>query len=201
MPPPEMEEGRPRQEAAFVAQTPIKTESSIPLDSMRCQDCDRRRYLVFPDGRRVCEQHETVAERAIVDDLTERGKEIGVRRGRWPYGPNLDVAARQRMVEWAEHHRLTLADPMHRCVTWLLKGACRSQACRLAPVPSWLDHVTAWKRDGQPAVLVAQPYRLDRVDGLELGALSAHPHIRLELRADSFYGHGTWFVGLWRVSP
>lgn len=171
---------------------------------------ERLTGLRFPDGRVRCIGHATDTDLELVDALDTRAAGIGLRRttGRspfsayaWPYGPNVDVAARARMLDWAEGHRLRLAQRGHRCLRWLRTGRCRwCDAGDGAGLRPWLDHVTTWTRDGAPAVLVAQPYHLDGQDLEDLAVVTDDPALRLELAEHgSWYGHGTWYIGIWRA--
>lgn len=174
-----------------------------PTPEATCPTC-RLRGLNFPAGHKRCLAHASVDDIRLLDELDGRAPSIGLPRDtrgrglfRWPYGPNIDVAARIRMLDWATTHGLTYVDRAHTCLTWLRGGRC-GRSC-YEPRPAWLDHVTLWGREGAPAVLVAQPYHLDDRDGFQLGILDREPGLRLELRAEgSWYGFGTWFVGLWK---
>lgn len=198
----------------------------------------------MPDGRRTCIRHASAEHRALVDELDRHAAGIGLRRdggGRdvwdrwcWPYGPNIDVPARQRLVEWAEEHELRLSRNAHHCLTWLSTGRC-SGGCddelayasvpppaqlepdtarafmegRPPPVLSqpwshrgaWCDHLTAWTQDGYPAVLVAQPYAFEEHDRREVDTLAARSggRVRAEVTRGGWYGHDTYFVGLWAL--
>jgi len=158
---------------------------------------------VFPDGPKRCARHMTEADDELLDQLSTRALAVGVRRGayglRWPYGPNVYVEMRMRMLDWAEAHGLQLDNRPHRCLSALEQRACLSSTCRSTLADAWLDHVTLWRRGGRPVVLVAQPYVIDPEAQFTLGVLSAQPGLRVELRADSWYGAGTWFVGVWRA--
>lgn len=147
---------------------------------------------------------------AAVDALDTRAPAIGLLKRRvptpvtldcfvWPYGPNIDVAARGRLLDWAERHRLRLSNRGDGCLHWLVTGRCTEPECS-PRAAAWMDHVTAWTRDGEPAVLVAQPYVLEDDDKADLVGLAGEPSIRVEAeQTGSWYGHGTWFVGLWRA--
>ncbi|MDI6912211.1 hypothetical protein [Nocardioides sp.] len=191
---------------------------------MRC----RYAGLIFPDGRRCCYYHATEADERLVDELDARAPGIGlVRDGRgdwgctfgWPYGPNLYMATRQRLLEWAEPLGLRRSLRGHACRAWLTTGrrcygACRTDdqvagwpvapgtASDLNPMPlSWPDHISTWTRDGEPAVIVAQPYHLDDVDYAHLGVIAADPAVRLEALPPgrSWYGARTYFLAVWRA--
>lgn len=173
---------------------------------MDCPCLDTRTTKwTYPDGGRRCRRHATEDDRALVHELDRRA--VG-RLGRssrgvlWPYGPNIDVAARVRLLAWLEEHDLTRANPSYGgCVHWLLTGRCGRWECggRGRRERAWFDHVTAWNHRGRPAVLVAQPYWITEEDKEQL-ALVNDERVQVEIRPDSWYGYGTWFIGLWRTS-
>lgn len=172
-----------------------------------CAEYERRRRcchrftrgLIFADGYR-CPRHTTDADRALLDQLDGRGKARGVTPGRWPYGPNLDVPTRERMLDWAERHDLRLSTRGRRCLHWLRKGRCAVAECLDDFLHrDWMDHVTTWTRHGRPAVLVAQPYHLRDDDAADLADLDDDPALHVQVSDESWYGHGTWFVGVWRA--
>lgn len=198
----------------------------------------------MPDGHRACIRHASAEQRALVDELDRHAAGIGLRRDRggrdawdrwaWPYGANVDVLTRLRLVEWAERHGLKLSRNAHHCMTWLTTGRCArgcGGALAFASVPppsqrepetarafmegrpppvspqpwalrgAWCDHLTAWTRDGDPAVLVAQPYAFDEQDQQEVDALAAGSggRVRAQVERGGWYGPDTYFVGLWAL--
>jgi hypothetical protein len=169
----------------------------------RC--CDRH-GLNWPDGPRHCVRHATEEERALLDELDERGRAAGISVGKivpepgnriaWPYGPNVDVGTRIRMLDWAEEHGLRLAQPRHRCLNWIRKGRCNGSGC-YGSQPRWMDHVTTWTRHGEPAVFVAQPYNLSEFDTEVLALLSEDPDLYVEIRGDAWYSEAAIFIGVW----
>lgn len=150
---------------------------------------------------------------------------------RWPYGAAINVATRRRMLDWAEPLGLQVAHNAHLCRDWLLTGRCAVDCdadfrSRLQPStaefgevadPSnpawrtvapeyvtgrWADHLSAWSRNGEPAVIVAQPYHLDPEDVAELATLAdaTGGRLRLEIDRDGWYGYGAHLVELWRTT-
>lgn len=171
--------------------------------------CDDRGLFYGPnrDDRR-CWRHATPEDRARVQEYDRRGKAIGLEAAgwqsaeklTWPYGPNISVESRGRMLDWAEAYGLRLAHPSHTCLRWLRKGRCMVAVCdSYRSHPSWWDHLTTWNRDGKSAVLVSQPYGLTDDDRADLARLDAEPGIHVEIRPDSWYGLGTTFVGVWHA--
>ena len=169
--------------------------------------CCEARGLNYPDGRRVCWRHATDDDRTLLFDLDKRAAARGIKidRGslfmspnnrRWPYGPNVDVSARIRMLDWAESNDLRLS--AGRCMHWLRKGRCADRTC-YGRVGGWMDHVTGWACYGrrQPRVLVSQPYNVSAQSAAELAALTTEPGLTVEIHPNSWYGHGTTFVGVW----
>ena len=130
--------------------------------------------------------------------LATRGRACGIVGGRWPYGANVDMESRERLVGWAETLGLVLARPSHKCLTWVREGRCRARICGLHGGP-W-DHISCWKYDGKPALLLAQPYGVDGSDIPELAPLIADPHISISIVGDNWYGHGTVGVEVWNRS-
>ena len=181
--------------------------TSDPVPNPR--ECCGTDGLLYPDGRRVCWRHTTEDDRGLLFDLDKRAAGRGLKLDRnspflapldrvWPYGPNVDVTARIRMLDWAEAHDLRLSHG-NRCLHWLRTGRCAVTTCQLDPPHyRWMDHVTTWTRNGKPAVLVAQPYNLDADSFNDLAALS-DLGLTVEITRNSWYGHDTTFVGVWRT--
>ncbi|HEY9474694.1 MAG TPA: hypothetical protein VIS06_12695 [Mycobacteriales bacterium] len=176
-----------------------------PVPNLR--RCCEARGLLYPDGRRRCWRHATDDDRTLLFDLDKRAAARGIKidRGslfmspnnrRWPYGPNVDVSARIRMLDWAESNDLRLS--AGRCMHWLRKGRCADRTC-YGRVGGWMDHVTGWACYGrrQPRVLVSQPYNVSAQSAAELAALTTEPGLTVEIHPNSWYGHGTTFVGVW----
>ncbi len=206
------DEGRP---PAGAAPASITNDNPSVRDQLRvCCDQLGLDWLVFDDGaRRACSEHATKQDRELVALLDERAPNAGLRRNpgparwgarlHWPYGPNIDVNARGRMLDWAEGQGLRLARPDHVCVPWITDGRCYRRRCERYRAAQgrgwWLDHVSAWSRGGRPALLLAQPYQLapEDITGLEL--LDADPEMTVVLGASGWYGHGTYSVEVWRT--
>jgi hypothetical protein len=146
---------------------------------MNCSVTGCRRYdaLDFPNpddpdrDRSLCGRHRTDEQHQLVLDLAERGKRVGITGGGdfWPYGQNITVGSRARLVDWAEANGYRLADPRHPCFHWVVGQAHRCSALRDYHHPGriiddnhWtLDHLTFWTRGGAPALMLAQPYSSD----------------------------------------
>lgn len=184
-----------------------------PNASPRPRSCCGFRGVRWPDGVQRCWHHTDEAGRALLIDLDKRAARIGVPLPPagdrwysiklldrlWPYGPNVNIDMRQRMVAWAERHGLTLAPRATRCLHWLRTGRCTEGG---HPRQHWQDHVTAWKRHGQPAVLLAQPYGLAAEDIDHLVAIEADPLLHVDVDPDhGWYGFGTRPVAIWRRGP
>lgn len=176
----------------------------MSTDRPRC--CESWGLFYSPD-RKVCGRHATPEEHALRSELDERAPAIGIKSDAdgllWPYGQNIDVETRARMLAWAEAHQLRLGNPGHRCLRWLRKGRCggivRGDLCREVEGYRWMDHVTCWIRARKPAVLVSQPYGLGDISRSQLAELDADPALQVEISTDAWYGHGTTFVGVWRA--
>lgn len=138
----------------------------------------------------------------MVAALGERAEAIGIKHGRYPYGPNVYVDARLRMLDWAEENSLTyVPSERYACVQWLLGLPCRRARCYATTTGRrhWSDHLSGWLRDGRPAVLVAQPYVVTAEGEESLSYIGEHPLLSVERRPSGWYGNGTGFVGVWRT--
>lgn len=159
--------------------------------------CDRTfNLLSLPEP--YCHRHIPPPHQTTIVDLDRRGPAIGISRGAWPYGPNIDIPSRQAMVEWAEHERLRYS-PNGRCLHWIARGRCAVRFCTAdANRHPWMDHVTGWTRDGKPAVLVCQPYPIfDVIDVANAG--DAHG-LQVRIADGGWYGSGAAWVALWSPS-
>lgn len=167
--------------------------------------CKWSGYLYSPEVQR-CWKHATPEQRELVDGLDRRARGQGILemhggKPLWPYGPNINVEARSRMLEWTEFYDLRRAGRrVHGCLHWLRTGRCGRLGClaEFTQRYGWADHVTAWNRGRTPKVLVAQPYGLSDKGRRELQELDKEPDLRVEIREDSWYGCGTTFIGIWR---
>lgn len=156
--------------------------SSVP----RCCEWNGLNYA---DGRR-CWRHATQVDHELVANLDRQAQAVGITADTWPYGPNIDVPARQALVAWARGHRLRLVNrPRPPGVRWLSRGADGHRH------PDWMDHVTYWKRDGKPALLLAQPYGCGLSD---IADLATHTDLKVRFSGLGWYGHGTVAVEVWR---
>lgn len=100
--------------------------------------------------------------------------------------------------QWGEWHRLT----EHRgpaCLRLLLEGDCPDCETGLVRSEPWVDHLTAWERDGELVVLVSQPYQYTNAAIIELGrAVAQGAYVKVHNRG--WYGHGTFTVEVWRTA-
>ncbi|MFE2617101.1 hypothetical protein ACFXA2_26250 [Micromonospora chalcea] len=159
--------------------------------------CCKYRGLWYPDGRQLCYRHITPEQRGLLSDLDNQAAELGIltERSGWPYGPNIDVISRQRLIEWAGELGVSLASTRCQNLHWLQVGRCGVRYCEA--LPGWADHVTRWKRDGGPAVLVAQPYGLNAHDLADLDQVADDDRLHVEIVDEGWYGHGTTMVEVW----
>jgi hypothetical protein len=146
------------------------------------------------------------------DPLAQRRQAVGMEQ--WPYGVQ-DPSQREKMLDWAERHHLRFSYTNRVCVHWLLAGSADDIARRYTKTGSEIsdsthysrchynyefDHVTCWTRDGKPAVLVSQPYRISadvmkKLKALERDGLSVQVH------KEGWYGFETFCVEIWATSP
>ena len=176
-------------------------------------DCSACHWgVMFDDteGTRCCYVHASQEQRDLVAALDDRAPGVGLRRAwhrdwrfhayAWPYGPNVDAGARARMLDWAEANGLQLARPSRgRCLCQVRSGQCSRAHRDDRDALGWKDHCTLWMCEGRPAVLVAQPYVIDPRGAERLQRIASEPGLRLELteRGTSWYGHDTYFIGVW----
>lgn len=119
---------------------------------------------------------------------------------KWPYGPNIDLWSRVRVVSWAREHGLKVAPhgaPL--CLTWLEKGQCRGCGARGREHDGFrLDHMSGWTLNGQPAVIVNHPYDLTDSDfGLLAVTAEQHPGLRVSMPGAGWYGNATIQIEVW----
>jgi hypothetical protein len=146
------------------------------------------------------------------DPLTRRRQAIGMEQ--WPYGVQ-DPPQQEEMLDWAERHNLRFSYTNRICVHWLLAGRASDIARRYTKTGSEIsdsihysrchynygfDHVTCWTRDGRPAVLVSQPYRISSDAMKKLKALE-HDGLIVRVHKDGWYGSGTFCVEIWATEP
>ncbi|MEU8334724.1 hypothetical protein [Micromonospora tulbaghiae] len=158
--------------------------------------CCKERGRRYPDGRLLCHRHTSPDQRQLVDHLDEQARRLGLfdQYGGWPYGPNIDIAARQQLVDWATDLGVSRAETRCQNLHWLRVGRCGVRYYEA--LPRWADHVTRWKRDGPPALLVAQPYGLTDEDLADLEVLGDEG-LHVEIVGEGWYGHGTTMVQVW----
>ncbi|MEV4542275.1 hypothetical protein [Micromonospora echinaurantiaca] len=157
--------------------------------------CCKHHGLFYPGRIRRCRRHATPEQQNLAADIDAHADELGVLNGEdWPYGPNIDVESRGRLLDWAEHHQLRLARTQCQGLHWLARGRCGVRVCNR--LGHWMDHVTRWNRFGEPALILAQPYRLHGDDMVELGQLAADG-LHVWVHTHGWYGWGTVAVEVW----
>jgi uncharacterized protein (DUF736 family) len=128
-----------------------------------------------------------------------RKKAIGIKY--WPYGAEKEDV-QSRLLDWAEARKVRYADIHNssaQCRVCWLKG----KRCKLFDCPEsnnsryWMDHVTTWKRDGRPAILLAQPYHVSGDDLEHLRSLEADGLV-VSIHGNGWYGHGTVCIEITR---
>ncbi|MEV6927417.1 hypothetical protein AB0M46_23330 [Dactylosporangium sp. NPDC051485] len=158
-------------------------------------DCCTNTGLIYPDRGKRCDQHATAADRTLVADLAKKARPI-LGTQIWPYGADIDVAARQRLIAWAEEHNVKLAKTRCQGLHWLRTGRCGVSLCKRAG--RWMDHVTSWTNHDGPALLLAQPYGLMPDDVIQLGGLATSGEFKVQIDGNGWYGYGSVAVELWR---
>ncbi len=167
----------------------------IPADE-QLPGCCTHHGLFYPGRDRRCRRHATPKQRALVTELDARANHLGVLNGgEWPYGPNIDVEARARLLDWADGYGLRLAKTSCQNLHWLARGRCGVRLCNR--LGRWMDHVTRWNRGGEPALILAQPYGLSGEDVAEVGQLAADEGLHVSVDARGWYGWGTVAVEVW----
>lgn len=139
-------------------------------------------------------------------------------RSHWPYGPNVDLESRERLLEWEEQEGVTWhEDTPEGYLHWLVGDRhtrLYNESVELAPArrgaadfemadTDWLDHVSFWKQhNGTPAAIVAQPYSIRESARRDLLDLNAVPGLQIEIDDNgSWYGKGTIWIALWHDGP
>ncbi|MGW6502947.1 hypothetical protein [Nonomuraea angiospora] len=118
----------------------------------------------------------------------------------WPYGPNIDLTSRVRLVNWAKKHGLKVArHDAPLCLKWLENGRCRGCDVKGPGHDEFrLDHMSGWTRNGRPAVIINHPYFVtDRDFELLATAVRDHPGLRVSMPGFGWYGHATVQVEVW----
>ncbi|WP_432038696.1 hypothetical protein [Streptomyces cucumeris] len=158
---------------------------------------------------------------ALVFGKTDRG---GIA---WPYGvadpdrsnyrgPNgpteyeerlKDRRIAQRVVtEWAERHGLKKSTT-GCCPLWLLRRVSRRCTSTVIPCThygsstpdrGWLDHLTAWTKNGKPAALTSAPYSLPASDEARLTWWTQEDPRLHVARGKGWYGLSTTQIVMWR---
>ncbi|GIF16604.1 hypothetical protein [Actinoplanes teichomyceticus] len=159
-------------------------------------DCCRQTGLIYPDGRKRCAKHATAEDKALTAELNQAARPI-LGSLHWPYGADVDIAARQRLVTWANKHKLRLAQSRCRQLHWLRTNRCTEDPCNR--LGRWMDHLTHWQAYGGPALLLAQPYNIGTQAITQLGEIAATDEFTLQITADHWYGYDTIAVEIWRT--
>lgn len=157
-------------------------------------ECCQSKGWDYPDGQKRCHRHATPDDRELVAQLDKRAAKIGIKPDDWPYGANIDVVARQNLLEWAEHYELRPSRTTCGGVCWLRSGRCQRSDCHSGK-PDWMDHLTWWTRRGKPALLLAQPYGLE---ASQLRPLLDDDSLHVLVHARGWYGWGTVAIEIWR---
>lgn len=127
-------------------------------------------------------------------------KAAGLTPDRWPYGPNIDLTSRVRLVAWAKQHELKVArNSTPLCLTWLENGQCRGCEARgLGHDEFLLDHMSGWTLNGRPAVIVNHLYSVTGRDFEMLtAAVREHPGLQVSMPGVGWYGHSTVQIEVW----
>lgn len=150
-----------------------------------------KRGLLMLDGRFACRRHRTEREAALLAEADRRAVAVGLRGGsggvEWPYGPNVHLGSRLRMLDWAETYGLRLSHG-RTCLGWVASGRCGRGQCRAQSHADWMDHITTWQGEDR-RVLVSQPYGLTGKGKAALDDLRDAFSVRVH--SESWYGHGT----------
>jgi hypothetical protein len=98
-----------------------------------------------------------------------------------------------RMKAWGKARGVVQAHPTYPCLHWLTKGRCAFACCQ---PPHWMDHTTAWKYDGKPAMLICQPYHIYDSDMREIIDVVSKFDVDVSIHGAGFYGYGTACIEL-----
>lgn len=189
------------------------------------QCCEHRGLYFAPDlNEKRCPRHATEEQRARVRAVDARAlahktvHRVPVKYRQdiprwfqleWPYGPNIDVVAREALCDWAEprglrlykrgdHGRFLRIPQPDRWGTWpeSVPESFRLGGYMPAHILRWGDHVTAWTRDKKPAVLISQPYGCPPgvLDGLVRDGAAVGLRV---LITPGWYGHGATGIEVW----
>lgn len=159
-------------------------------------ECCRTTGLIFPDRAKRCAQHRTATENALVTELDRSARPILGTLG-WPYGADVDIATRQRLIAWATERGVTRARTQCQELHWLLTGRCNTRPCHRLGL--WMDHVTRWSAHGGPALILAQPYGLRGDAVAHIGDLANTEELTFNIDGDGWYGYNTVAIEIWRT--
>jgi hypothetical protein len=178
--------------------------------------CDRGLWLTDGhDRRKVCPRCATDSQKARVVAVQKAAHDLKIVRGAtmsqawrgagWPYGPNIDLDAREALFAWAEPRGLRASSTSRSCLHWLQQIPCPRDSAGMCaePLPG-ADHVSAWNQGAgkNPAVLVSQPYKLDAGSRARLAEINRSSGLRVEIEnTGGWYGYDTVFVAIWRTDP
>jgi hypothetical protein len=173
-------------------------------DRTELPSCCELGGLYFSDDEQRCYRHTTEQQRARVEATSRRGRgivavlpakqRIGWRGPlAWPYGPNIDVTAREALCDWAEPLGLKETTRTGRFSRWpAVTGG-------IAETDRWADHVTYWNRGGKPAVVISHPYLWGSTLTTVLAELlqRCEPSGLTVRQSAGWYGHGTPGIEIW----
>ena len=135
-------------------------------------------------------------EHALVESRTtwpQRARAI-MGNSPWPYGAQSNPV-RDNLIVWAETRGLRYS-PNGGCLHWLARGRCGVQICREGHGSrDWMDHVTGWTRNGQPAVLLCQPYHVE--DIVDLAHTTNKWGLEIRIHGAGWYGHDSVCIEIW----
>lgn len=169
-----------------------------------CHTCTSSYALNLPDYTRSCYRHAGEHWQRVWDATDARAESVLGKRG-WPYGPNIDLGSRLRLVAWADEHQLKRSGITRDPAKAIMYGTGRklkTHGFQNFSNPFWMDHVTLWNRDGKLACLLAQPYaESDRWDDELKSLVQAYPELELHMggQGSGWYGSGAISIELWRV--
>ena len=116
-------------------------------------------------------------------------------------------SAQLLVTEWAEDHGLKTSET-GCCPHWLTRKVsrrCSSQSVPCThyespgPDRGWLDHLTAWTKNGKPAILTSAPYDISEEDEQRLAWWRQHDsRLTVARGGEGWYGYGTTQIIMWR---
>lgn len=127
-----------------------------------------------------------------IDDPTpDEARAVGATDG-WPYGPNIDPAARRLLVDWARPRGYRLATPTRDCLHWVVGQARRCGALQNQSHDGLVhrdsdrfDHPSFWTGPNG-RFLLAQPYGVP--DSRDYDQLTRVWPVEVEITGPVFYG-------------